>query len=311
MAQKENTVPSEKKEIVSVAPPTQNPPPEESTIALARDNENQKPSHHKEETSTPEEGTIALARDNENQKSSHHKEETSTPEESTIALALDNENQKSSHHKEETSTPEEGTIALALDNEDQKSSNKEKTSTPENPLLKEKTAHSEKEIPLPVESPTPLAVKESKINKTPPMSILRQQLEETRKHINSYILFLFKKGQFIPYKWSSDLDPKKKVLGTTKNPSIFRICYTSKMPYCGKMAPVINNNYFFEKWGFETLPVYVVMIPFLNENKKIMGGYLGISKEHIYSTNFLNFIEKLVKPFSTFYNEPRLLKKIA
>ena len=146
-------------------------------------------------------------------------------------------------------------------------------------------------------------------NNKPELSTLRKQLEETRKHIDFYILFLFKKDQFIPCKWSANLKPTKKVSGTIKSPSIFRICYTSKQPYCGKIAPVINNNYFFENWGFETLPSYSVFIPFLNENKKVMGGYLGISKDHMYSINFLKFIEKIVKPFSTFYNDPKLLKK--
>ena len=142
-------------------------------------------------------------------------------------------------------------------------------------------------------------------------SELRKQLEETKKHIDSYILFLFKKDQFIPYKWSENLNPSKAVKGIIKNPSIFRICYTSKQPYCGKVAPVISNNSFFENWGYGTLPSYVVMIPFFGEDKKVMGAYLGISKDHVYSVNFLSFIEKLVEPFSEFYKEPKILKKIA
>ena len=136
-----------------------------------------------------------------------------------------------------------------------------------------------------------------------------KQLEATRKHIDSYILFSFKKDHFIPIKWSSDLQPKKKVKGTAKSPSIFRICYTSKQPYCGRMAPVISNNYFFNNWGFETLPPYVVMIPFVHEGK-VLGGYLGISEKHVYSIDLLDVIDKIVKPLSQYYQDPKLLKKI-
>ena len=143
-------------------------------------------------------------------------------------------------------------------------------------------------------------------------SSLRDILEKTKTHLDHYILFIFKDQKFEPVEWSSKLSPKKKVHGFVSSPSIFRICYKSKKPYFGHLAPILANNSFFENWGFNPPPNHVVLIPILDKTRsRILGGYLGISQTKTLSTNFLNLIQKLTHPLNKFFRDKNVLKKVS
>ena len=144
------------------------------------------------------------------------------------------------------------------------------------------------------------------------ISPLRLELENTKKYVSSYILFIFKSKNFIPYKWSHNLKPNKKNSVPIKQPSLFRICYHSKQPYFGWVPAVVGNQEFFDTWSFESLPEQVVFIPFLNNNKsKVLGGYLGILDDTRSSLEFLNKVSKEVEPINQMYQDESFLKKIS
>jgi len=158
-----------------------------------------------------------------------------------------------------------------------------------------------------------LILDQKKVTALDQLSPLRRTLEETKHYVNSYILFVFKRGSFIPYKWSSNLQKaEKRVPGAIQKPSIFRIVYVSKQPYFGHLAPVLANNSFFNQWGFETLPKHVVVIPFLDvEKQNVSGAYLGISSTRTLPVKCLHAIEQIVQPLSTYYQDGSLLQKVS
>ena len=144
------------------------------------------------------------------------------------------------------------------------------------------------------------------------LSVLRRPLEETKKYVNSYILFVLKKDVFVPYKWSSHLKNQKKAPGSIQKPSIFRIVYMSKQAYFGHIAPTLTNNSFFNQWGFETLPKHILLIPFLDaEKQNVLGGYLGISETQSLPIKILSAVEQILKPLNSYYEDGSLLKKVS
>lgn len=144
------------------------------------------------------------------------------------------------------------------------------------------------------------------------LSLLRRPLEETKKYVNSYILFIFKENLFIPYKWSPHLKAQKKAPGSIQKPSIFRIVYMSKQAYFGHIAPILANNSFFNQWGFETLPKHIMLIPFLDTKKQnVLGGYLGISDTRSLPIKILSAVEKILQPLNSHYEDGSLLKKVS
>ena len=143
------------------------------------------------------------------------------------------------------------------------------------------------------------------------LSPLRRALEDTKKYVNSYVLFVFKKDLFIPYKWNSNLTAPKKTPGTIQKPSIFRIVYMSKQPYFGHVAPVLANNSFFNQWGFEELPKNIMLIPFLDAQKNVLGAYLGISKTRTLPVKCLYTVEQILQPINVYYEDGSLLKKVS
>ena len=157
-----------------------------------------------------------------------------------------------------------------------------------------------------------LILDKKKVTSLDQLSPLRRALEETKHYINSYILFVFKKDSFIPYKWSSNLQAQKTIPGTIQKPSVFRIIHVSKQPYFGHLAPVLANNSFFNQWGFETLPKHVLLIPFLDTDKQnILGAYLGISETRTLPIKCLHAVEQIIQPLSTYYEDGSLLKKVS
>ena len=157
-----------------------------------------------------------------------------------------------------------------------------------------------------------LILDKKKVTSLDQLSPLRRALEETKHYINSYILFVFKKDSFIPYKWSSNLQAQKTIPGTIHKPSVFRIVHVSKQPYFGHIAPVLANNSFFNQWGFETLPKHVLLIPFLDTDKQnILGAYLGISETRTLPIKCLHAVEQIIQPLSTYYEDGSLFKKVS
>ena len=148
-----------------------------------------------------------------------------------------------------------------------------------------------------------------KIKKRTKPSSIRIELEQTKKYVNSYILFVFKDKHFIPWKWSFDLKPQKQISVSIKHPSLFRIAYHSQKPYFGYVPPVAGNHEFFDQWGLP-LPEQVVFAPFTNDNKKtILGGYLGLLNKDQSSLEFLKTLLTVVQPLNKFYQDDVSIKK--
>ena len=244
------------------------------------------------------------------------------------SIALQDENQESPE-----TLPEDSYFHEISSSESKKENDKdEKTNPPSAPIAldresKNQPLQNQQDIPEPnkdkalyhntstaVHNPSSsfVILDQKKATSLDQLSLLRRPLEETKKYINSYILFVFKKDLFIPYKWSSHLKAQKKAPGTIQKPSIFRIVYTSKQAYFGHIAPILANNSFFNQWGFETLPKHILLIPFLDAKKQtVLGGYLGISEIQSLPIKILNAVEQILQPLNSYYEDGSLLKKVS
>ena len=186
--------------------------------------------------------------------------------------------------------------------EEQPDSPKEESDSP--PLSSTKKEAPVKEQEIPAESSTDIPSIKIDFEK------MTAILEDMEKHFNSYVLFVFKNKKFIPYKWSSHLEPKNKHLVSIDKPSLFKVCYRTKQPYCGPVASTITNNTFFENWNLSPSSQSVILIPFLN-NSVLMGGYLGISGEQNLSLHFLETFQKRIKPLANYFKDDSILKNAA
>ena len=227
---------------------------------------------------------------------------------SAMPIALDTEEKSDSSDKavKEPENKEETLMPIALDTEEKSDSSDKAVKESEN---KEETLMP---IALDTEEKSD-SLDQKKVTSMDQLSPLRKALEETKHYVNSYILFVFKKDSFIPYKWSSNLqEVDKRVPGTIQKPSIFRIVHVSKQPYFGHLAPVLANNSFFNHWGFETLPKHVILIPFLDtEKQNVLGVYLGISETRTLPIKCLHAVEQMVQTLSTHYENGSLLQKVS
>ncbi len=238
--------------------------------------------------------------------SSSEEEEPPTP----IASKSEGTNPPPKTSSDFSSEKEEAPAPITLNTEDDKINNI--PSTTATPSLKEEIVENELKDSTQNTSRSFLILDQKKVTSLDQLNPLRRALEETKHYVNSYILFVFKKDAYIPYKWSSNLQDQKKAQGTIQKPSIFRIVHVSKQAYFGHLAPVLANNSFFNQWGFETLPKHVVLIPFLDTNKQnMLGVYLGISKTRILPIKCLHAIEQIVQSLSSYYEDGSLLKKVS
>ena len=239
----------------------------------------------------------------------NHENLNTLPEDSDFYESRPSESKKE-NNKDERVDPPPTPIALDKESKNQPLQNPQEIPESNDEALyhKEEDANT----PMNKASNSFVILDQNKTSSLDQLSLLRRPLEETKKYVNSYILFVFKKDLFIPYKWSHHLKSQKKVPGTIKKPSIFRIVYTSKQAYFGHIAPILANNAFFNQWGFETLPKHILLIPFLDAKKQtVLGGYLGISEIKSLPIKILNAVEQILEPLNSHYEDGSLLKKVS
>ena len=143
-------------------------------------------------------------------------------------------------------------------------------------------------------------------------SPIRSILEESKKHVCSYVLFRYLNNKFIPIKWSHNLKPKKNKPILLNKASFFRVSYHSKQSYFGFVPPVRGNQGFFENWNFTSLPEQIAFIPILSEDRlKVLGGYLGVLKDTDSSLEYLQEVESSVQPLEDYFQNKKDEQKLA
>ena len=215
------------------------PPPTPLALDTDDNNQSQKTSQKKPSSKedSPPPTPLALDTDDNNQ-SKKTSQKPSSKEDSppSMPLALDtDDNNQSQKTSQKPSSKEDSppSMPLALDTDDnnqsQKTSQKKPSSKEDSPSPTPLAEDHSKNTVLSTSSET--HKKDQLENKTNPtndttgsfvildqkkvveknqLNPIRKTLETTKKYVNYYVLFVFKKNSFIPYKWSANLQNQKK-----------------------------------------------------------------------------------------------------
>jgi|GEM_PF-4732257 len=86
---------------------------------------------------------------------------------------------------------------------------------------------------------------------------------------------------FIPDLVMGPWSPKDETWTTSvdiRNANIFRVAWSSKLPFHGPISPNSTNNKYFEMWDKGAMPEHITIFPLCTESKKCLGFIVGCGK---------------------------------
>ncbi|MCM2280932.1 MAG: hypothetical protein NDI61_03700 [Bdellovibrionaceae bacterium] len=114
------------------------------------------------------------------------------------------------------------------------------------------------------------------------------------------LILVFQSGQLRPWKWSSGVSHAGKSKASAiqlEEPSIFKIVYSTALPYHGYVVTNPTNNAFFAEFNGGTVPAHVTIMPIL-VNGQIAGMLMGMTDAQINLKATLRQMEALTDDVS-------------
>lgn len=118
----------------------------------------------------------------------------------------------------------------------------------------------------------------------------------TSRYFEKSMILKYNNKRFLPWKWHGPwlamADAEDHPIHLSA-PSLFRICFQTKLPYHGPIVSNAVHNEFFSLWDKSRIPNHVTLYPVISE-KNLLGAIMGLSSVNLVNNeNSLKLLQDL------------------